>query len=203
MAGSRGRTSQGHRTLAQLTINPWHDASQHCEGAANRNRGFTIERKRTSPLTDHLSSPWLARVDAWRIGARRDRCLYYRSALIQFDDSRFITRLPRCDFHLVEELPLHGIVSTQSVFLAVPNVLRQLANSIGGKGQGQGDCLSSGKIGRPDDGEAIRVLPVLSLRNPRVDLPPTRRQPCHAPDRPTAPCASPRVWAAMRALPIA
>jgi hypothetical protein len=35
MAGSHGRDIPGHGTLARVTINPWHDASQHSEEAAD------------------------------------------------------------------------------------------------------------------------------------------------------------------------
>ena len=87
--------------------------------------------------------------------------------MIQFDDLLFGARLPRCDFDLVEELPLHGIVSTQPVGLAVPDLSRRLAGSISRKEQGQRDYLPCSKtgnlIGRPHEGEAIRVLSLRPL----------------------------------------
>ena len=86
--------------------------------------------------------------------------------MIEFDDFLFCTRLPRCDFYLVEDLPRHGIVSTQSVGLAVPNVPRRIANSIRNEEHRQRECLpvsAPNLIGTPDNGEAIRVFPLCSF----------------------------------------
>jgi hypothetical protein len=132
-----GQDVPGHRTPAQVTIHSWHDASQHREEAAGRNRGLAVERERASPLTNYLSGPWLDRGDARRMGTRIDRRLRCGTPAIQFDDLLFSTRFPRGDFHLVEDLPLHGIVPTQPVGLAVPNVSRQIASGIRGKRQGR------------------------------------------------------------------
>src|SRR3990167_4384339 len=72
------------RTLAQVTINPWHDASQHREKAADRNQGFAIERERASPPAYHLSSTWLIRVDARGIRTPVDQGLPLNTVVIQF-----------------------------------------------------------------------------------------------------------------------
>src|SRR3989442_11701843 len=100
---SPGQDVPGHRTFAQITLNPWHDAVQHREEAADRNRGLAIERKRASPLTDHLSGPWLTRIDARRMGTRVNHVRHGRTVVSQFNDPPFSARFPRCDFHLVED----------------------------------------------------------------------------------------------------
>jgi len=101
------------------------------------------------------------------MGTRGYRCLHRWSVDIQFDRPLFSARFPRCDFHLVEEFPLHGIIPTQPVSLAVPDLLCRLPNSINCKEQRQRARLPSGNtsplVGRPHDGQAIRVLPLRVL----------------------------------------
>src|SRR5450759_3084782 len=99
MVGSHGSTSQG----SGRTLNPWHDASEHREKTADRNRGFAIEGKRAAPLTDYLSSAWLTGVDAQLLRARSNWCLASKPAGMPFDNSLFSPRLPRCDFDLIDD----------------------------------------------------------------------------------------------------
>jgi hypothetical protein len=86
---------------------------------------------------------------------------------MQFDDLLFRVQLPRSDHHLIEDLPLHRLVSAQPVGLAAPDASCQVANSIVGERQGH-TVHRAGRgtdrlIRRPDDGDAIGLLSLRPL----------------------------------------
>src|SRR6266404_5684995 len=120
-----------HGTREQVALSSGHYPGQHGEEAAGRDRGCAIERDRTSALADHLSRAWLTHVQALRkvAGVR------VTSLVIQLDDLLLRARLPGCDHRLIEDLPLHRLVSTQPVRPSVPDVSRHIANSISGEEQ--------------------------------------------------------------------
>src|SRR4029453_9670689 len=95
-------------------------------------RGRAIERECASSLADHLSGARMTWVEVGRIGIR----VRTGPRVTQFDDLLFRAGLPRSDHHLIEDFPLHRLVSAQSVRLALPDASLHIANHISGEGQG-------------------------------------------------------------------
>src|SRR3972149_1284634 len=103
-------------------MNPRHDASEHREEATDRYRGPAVERERAPPLPNHLTGRRPARIDAPRISARIGPRLRRETVAMQLDEPSLRARFPRCDFHLVEEVPLHRLGPPQPAGPAVPDV---------------------------------------------------------------------------------
>src|SRR5258708_4191497 len=102
----------GHGTPAQVALHSWHDAGQHGEEAAGGDRGCAIEGERAWSLADPLPRGWLPRVEVGLMVVTR---VHARPRVIQFDAPLLRARLPRCARHLIEDLPLDRLVSTQPV----------------------------------------------------------------------------------------
>src|SRR5512145_1642556 len=94
-----------HGAPAETALHSWHDAHQHGEEAAGRNRGCAIERERASSLADHLCSACLTGVRAGHMVTR----VRVGPLLTQFDDLVLRVRLPRRDYHLINRVPLHRL----------------------------------------------------------------------------------------------